>query len=502
MPKSLVFLLALLAGSIFFCSSLFAQSRDTLSITTYYPAPEVDYQNIETADLYSPNTEVSNEFRKQVSTPSGDRVNIFRAFVNPLNSVSASALLQSQDNFTSRDINDPNMPLFLDKPGYIHDFLFNNTTNPGDPIVPNIGMILNRVNALNITGSGASSRIVTGNIEHLLSLQVRGTTSWQEYNNWPGQGQCRTRIAPFFGFLATNCNSGEVLSDFWESPMGSVIAWHIGGGAHEWNNDTAIGLGGGLKSGLYGWTCCQTYQDNTPAPLNLPCQDLIGQLDFSGPLSPKLTNLFNDLAKHSSEEGVFSLCGSCVTTEKTHCYASVSPVTYDAQHNITNTCGTNEIGIAMDVRKPTWVKKCVCTKKNKWGICVQRQCQNDRQEYRVGSDGIDEYYCFSYDSIMGKLPGDDQVYHVPCMITALEAVDGPTDTNEVPAWLNFIISLFPGHQTLSGLPDMEGVFSFLNEGLGGGVSNDAICDCFAYLENTFGNWGNVNFENAITSQCH
>jgi len=98
---------------------------------------------------------------------------------------------------------------------------------------------------------------------------------------------------------------------------------------------------------------------------------------------------------------------------------------------------------------------------------------------------------------MGDLPGDDKLKHVPCMITALEATDGP-DTGDVPNWLRILASLFG--QDIHGLPDPEGVFALLRDGLG--VSNDALCNCFGSLENIFGNWNNADFENSLSSVCH
>ncbi|MBP7216563.1 MAG: hypothetical protein KBA46_04685 [Candidatus Omnitrophica bacterium] len=347
-------IIALVGGVVILLTAFFVfqgYAQESVTFSTYYPIPHASYYDLDTEDFTVSQQTVNNEFIKI-----GDgNIVIFRAASTP---------------FSYRDLHDEN---------YFTRSEFNNIRRfiQASPTTV-LSAILNVLRAVDLKDDGGA--LTTNRIQSMLSFKVQEnlTAFEQEYNFWPGLGNCRLPgilqgcpggICPFIGIIATRCNPHEYLATFNELPGGFVLVMDLLGGDHsDDGNDFALGLGGGLKVGTFSYACCELFQERNiqPIQISLPCQGVLNRFQDptllaslqTGTAPAGLVGLFRALALAGDDGDFFP------------CYSDIAADADDLN------CGGNGWEVSLDAKHPTG---------DPWPLPA----------WEEGTDGVNESYCFT-----------------------------------------------------------------------------------------------------------
>lgn len=363
---ALSFFLFLIHAPLFPQSGGQQQTGEKLNITAYFPSPQATYRTASAQEFSSPITHVYRELIKRDSQEA-----VFRVSVDPydISGDPTNSFLRDPDNFTSSQANN------------IRQFI----TNPSTNVAPNLNLILNQLTGSDIKEYSAGSSMITNEIEHMTSLEVKRpglNLQWQEYNRWPGMGNCRlVGPLPFVGFLATACRSNEYLSNIYELP-GVVFSAQAGLVGSSGGDDFTLGLNTGLKVGLYGYSCCELFQEtNVYAPdINsiLPCQHILRGINVSA---------LNNLQMSSEYQDIFINLAQFDPLVPGSCYEYVSNSPIDE-----NSCS----GFVVSVDAKKWGKRC-----GPLGLSCCSKSLKDAPECQLnGTDGVPEWYCYTESSLL------------------------------------------------------------------------------------------------------
>ncbi len=213
----------------FVCLMLFCSlsSASTLTVDTYFPAPEVRYRKVLAQEVVSKRTEIDGRLIKYDELD-GTKI-VLEIATTPLTKAAFSAEAKT---FTS----DSDIVVSLFKPLTVPASSLNN------------------------------AKIYVNAVEDLISF----SDGANRIGIWPGLGSCERQSFLFLGYYTVDCGDGAYLAYIQES---SGIYFAIGGGMGWASPLSAIGTGFGIKSGSVDYICCRLDQ-NAVIPIgsgNMSC---------------------------------------------------------------------------------------------------------------------------------------------------------------------------------------------------------------------------------------
>lgn len=263
-----------------------AQDEESMTITTYYPAPAVTYSNADAKTLKSKNTHVKNKLVK-------------KGIVSDLFTADNTAVVTL--------------------PGLASDFAASGV---------NIALPYS-TNTLSSNSFNISGNSVFNAMNGLLQITANGHTA----NMWPGLGTCSPHLTfTTMGIYEANCGENGYIARLNEYP-GFYLAVGPGGAV----GDGIIGAGWGVKFGLVEYTCCYLNGSGGGPVVPEQCQNesdaLLAQQQVVKGLTEKLDGYIQTMQGLEQITALGKHVGSC-------CFDTSSGCVSDSCFVDPDNCGT------------------------------------------------------------------------------------------------------------------------------------------------------------------